>query len=182
MTSQENQKKKLPSEQKWFLRFVRGLFYLFLIATVLNIFFLLFVPTPQEWPGSFPDGVTWEDLRNLSIFEPFLKHLVLFNQHFAFANFIDIINGAFLTMFVYKIGIDLRTGIEKNEGKVQMSVYVEWAMGSLISGIIFASARFIPATVSAGVLYVGAIVAFAFVLRYVLYNLRKKMKDEESST
>lgn len=156
----------------------------FLLATVLHVIYLVFIPTPKEWPGTFPYDIPdiW--------WTPFVRHWSLFPQHFPVIRFIDIINGAFLTMFIYKIGRDIKegraqggdgNGNEKVEITIEVpnSKYVEWAMGALFSGIIFASARLAHADIHRAAVYVAAIFIFSFVLYYFLYKLRQKLRMEE---
>jgi TRAP-type C4-dicarboxylate transport system permease small subunit len=86
-------------------------------------------------------------------------------------------------MFVYNIDADINYGIEHG-GKVATYVYVEWALGSLISGIIFLSTSLASVSnnvfdVADKIIYVGAIVTFALVAYYFLYNLRDKLKKEK---
>jgi len=155
------------------------LFWIFLIATILHIVFLLFIPTPTEWPGQFP----YDFKRGWEFWAPFLRHLSLFREHFPIAGFIDLINGAFLTMFIYKMGLDLEAAIKSGDGngdgKLAPSTYVDWAMGALFSGIIFASSRIAQADLSRATTYVVAIFVFSFVAYYFMYRLRRKLRIEE---
>lgn len=162
------------------LRLLDGLFWTFLIATVLHVVFFVIVPTPDEWPGTFPYNIPskW--------WAPFLRHLSLFPQHFPVTRFIDIINGAFLTMFVYKIRVDVRVGIGNGDGngnvRVASSTYVDWAIGALLSGIIFASSRLFAVDNVSKVIVLSSIFIFSFVSYYFLYRLRQKLRIEEEKS
>jgi len=180
------------SKDTWIIRLIDGVFWLFLIATVLNVIYWIFIPTPTEWPGQFPYDINWEEF-----WAPFLRHWSLLIDHFPITRFVDVINGVFLTMFVYKIGVDFKEGI-KNEGgngnkKIATSIYVEWAIGALLSGIIFASSRVITTIAysirgqesllsAKSVFYIAIIFTFSFVTYYFLYRLRKKLRIEEGKS
>lgn len=189
----------MSRKDTWLLRLFDFIFWAFLIATILHVVFLVFVPTPTEWPGEFP----YENVNpgKSEFWAPFLRHLSLFSQHFSIIGFVDILNGAFLTMFVYKMGNDVkdairrgdgstkgrRKGKEKDDGKLKPSTYVEWAMGALVSGIIFASSRLAITEIHRAYLYLVAIFVFSFVSYYFLYRLRRKLmlaekKDEKAET
>lgn len=171
------------SKEAWMLRLLDALFWLFLIATILTVIFWIFIPTSTEWPGTFPYNIKWEEF-----WAPFLRHLSLFPAHFPITRFIDVINGVFLTMFVYKIGLDLKQGIENGDGnkKVGTSTYVEWAMGALLSGIIFASSSVATAArdraIPTASVLLAAIFIFSFVSYYFLHKLRQKLRIEEQTS
>lgn len=175
MSNDKDTPQELSAEQKWLLRLITGFFWLFLITTALYIVWYIFVPTPAEWPGSgtFPLNFTWENF-----WPAFIRHLAFFNEHFQAVRLIDVINSAFLTMFIYNIRIDIKTGVEGTKKKVESYVYVEWAMGSLVSGIIFSSARIATEAVPKASVYLAAIFLFAFISNYFLYQLRHKLKAE----
>lgn len=170
----------MPSKDTWMLRLLGVLFWTFLFATIIHIIFFVFVPTPNEWPGQFPYNVKWGDW--WGFWAPFLRHLSLFPEHFSVIRFIDIINGAFLTMFVYKIGVDVKQESAQNgsrKAKVATSTYVEWAMGALVSGIIFASSRLLAVDPLSASVYIVSIFIFSFVSYYFLYKLRQKLRIDE---
>lgn len=171
------------SKDAWMLRLLSVLFWVFLFATILHIIFLVFVPTPSEWPGQFPYNVEWGDW--WGFLAPFVRHLSLFPEHFPVVRFIDIINGAFLTMFIYKIGVDVRQVHGSNgngEAKIATSTYVEWGMGALVSGIIFASSRVAAVDIASASIYIMSIFIFSFVSYYFLYKLRQKLRIEEGKS
>lgn len=158
----------------WLFKF---LFYVFFMATVVTVFFYIFIPTPEEWPGSFPTDspAIWK----WSFWQPFIRHLSLFIENMSGPRLIGIVNLAFLTIFIYKIGIDIDEGI-KEHGKPRISVYVDWAIGSLVSGIIFASARIDPGNPQSAAIYLALVFMFSFVAYFILYRLRQKLIDAES--
>lgn len=171
-------------------RLLSFLFWVFLLATVFHVIFSIVIPTAEEWPGKFPYNISLEDLREWEFWAPFVRHLSLFPQYFPITGFIDIINGAFLTVFIYKIGGDIRAqrtqdGDRDGNGgatatiRLPASKYVEWAMGAVFSGIIFASARIPIAPAHIAVVFLASIFVFSFVSYYFLYKLRRKLRAEE---
>jgi dolichol kinase len=175
------------------------LFALFLVFTVVYIFYTIVVPTPTEWgiatgelqrsstgnyvaipnATSFPNNLGWENFWKAEE-----RHLALFPDHITGSFLIDTINFAFLTMFIRNIGRDIHDAMlddEKNR-KVQMSDYVGWSMGALISGILFFSSSIAAKSISDAILYMAVIVVFALVSYFILYRLREKMIDEEEKS
>jgi hypothetical protein len=156
------------------------LFWIFFGVTICYIVYIVFVPNAVEWNivtgthGGFPSNFSWSNIGN-----GILRHLALFGDHVNGQFLLNVINLAFLTMFIRNIGKDVKKGIEQSEGKVPMSVYVEWAMGSLVSGIIFFSSTLNITETTQSELTIAVIVAFALVSNYALYNLRDKLKKEE---
>jgi len=178
----------MPSKEVAIQRLLSFLFWVFLLSTAAFVIFFVVVPTADEWPGTFPYDIELEDLADWKFYAPFIRHLSLFPEHFSVTTFINIINAAFLTMFIYKIGEDVREGRTQdgdgnggltNPIRIPNSKYVEWAMGALFSGIIFASARISTAVATTAVLYLISIFVFSFVTLYFLYDLRKKLRIEE---
>ena len=158
------------------------------------VLYTLFLPTASEWgiatgelqknstgnyvavpnATSFPNNLI---LTNLAKAEE--RHFALILDHITGSFLISVINFAFLTMFVRNIGLNIEESIESNgKGIVKMHVYVEWAMGSLISGILYFSSLIAGSTSTYTILYMSVIVVFAVISTYVLYGLRKNLKEE----
>jgi uncharacterized membrane protein len=88
-------------------------------------------------------------------------------------------------MFIRNIGKTVEHQLEPDkdtEGTVKMVkmyVYVEWAMGSLVSGILFFSSNIDVLDLTGALLHIAVIIVFALVSYYVLYELRNKLKKDE---
>jgi hypothetical protein len=152
------------------------------------VIFAIFIPTAGEWPGEFPYSIDWESETAISdFFAPFIRHLSLFPQHFPIAKFIEIINGVFLTIFIFNIGKTVKESYIPCEGKIpkgiETSTYINWALGALISGIIFASSQTLSVfrSYTEKVISLIAIVVFACISYFVLLNLKKKMEKSSDS-
>ena len=182
------------------LRLINGLFILFLIVTVVFVLYTLFVPTPTEWgiatgelqrntnstgpsyvavpnATSFPSNFNLENLTKAEF-----RHLAVIPEYITGSFLINTINFAFLTMFIRNIYGDIEDAIDnERNGRVKMHVYVEWAMGALISGILFFSSSVAAQTIITAILYLVVIVVFAIVSTYILYGLRENLKKEDKT-
>jgi len=145
------------------------LFIVFFLATIVTMFYYLVVPTPNELPGTFPD------VSSETLWWAIKRHVSLFPEHFTSLARLDLINYAFLTMFVRKIKKDFDDG---EGGKI--STYIKWAIGSLLSGIIFTVSRLNDTSTPFHmmVIYTALIIVFAS-LSYLLYLLSVKVRNEE---
>jgi hypothetical protein len=191
MSDKSNRARK----DNWLLHLIDGLFFLFLLVTVVFVLYTLFVPTPTEWgiatgevqknsTGNYvavPNATSFPNNFNLTnLAKAEFRHLAVIVDHITGAFLISTINFAFLTMFIRNSYGDIKKAIDKERnGKVEMYVYVEWAMGSLISGILFFSSNVAGQSLVYAILYIGVIVAFAVVSTCILYRLREKLKKEK---
>jgi hypothetical protein len=134
--------------------------------------FTVFLPSPSEWAavtgktGQFPSDFTWTYFG-----DAVARHLAFWNNYISPLFLINIIDFTFLTVFIWHIEKDYRE--LKNH---TLSVYIEWAMLGLISGIIYFSG-----IITTGFTWgrVSAIVVFALILYPVLYYFRKELKQNE---
>jgi hypothetical protein len=156
-----------------------SLFLAFLILAFLTLIYYLLIPTPSEWPGEgeFPDNFSFEVLLRALI-----HHVALFPQYFTSLVRIELINYAFLTMFAYKIKRDVVEAFELTDGKISIQTYVEWAIGGLLSGIIFSAARLNEPSITPIFMILYLIVIGALtVTAYVLYKFSITVSHEGKS-
>jgi len=181
-----------PDRDKGLSRLITGLFWIFLAITIAFVIYTIFVPTPTEWgivtgeikringnytmvtnATSFPN-----DFSGGNILKAVLRHLSLFPEYINSRFLITTISFAFLTMFIHSMGKTIEDKFKNGKG-MPLSVYVEWALASLISGILFSasSIEVHNLTLSSGSIVV--IVVFALVSYLVLYRLWEKLEAAE---
>lgn len=185
---------------KSLLKLFSGLFLVFLFVTVAFVIYVVVAPTPTEWgivtgelqrsdsgsyaavqnATSFPNNFSLENLTK-AIF----RHWAVFPEHINGKFLIAAINFAFITMFIRNIKKTIGEKLEKGE-PIGIYVYVDWAIGSLISGILFYSSGIDIANLTTASLSIAIIVVFALVSYYVLYRLRNELegkgKENEKET
>jgi len=172
------------SKEVWLGRLLSFIFWIFLAVTIITVVFGIFLPNADEWPGTFPYDDSWSDNGDWGFFAPFLRHLSLLPENFPISKFIDSINGVFLTIFVYKIGLKIKDVLKDGSTeKLELSTYIEWALGAVVSGIIFASSKALSIFSSTNdrVVYVGVIFTFSFVAYFFLFPLRRKLIHEQKN-
>jgi hypothetical protein len=162
-------------------RLISLLFWIFFVATIAYIVLAIIVPSPSDWEavtkqiGGFPQNLTW------TVFgEALLRHLALWANIISTTFLINTLNFTFLTIFVHHISKNYKN-LDYCNGKIRMSVYVEWSMVILISGILYISALVTGSDIINIVTRLSTIVVFALILYFILYKLRNKLKIDEDA-
>ncbi len=163
----------------WLSKLISLLFWIFFIAAIAYIVFTIIVPRPSEWEavtkqiGGFPENFT------LKYFgEAIIRHLAFWSNYLSIPFLINTINFTFLTIFIRHIEKNYKN-LDYCNGKIRLSVYVEWAMVALISGILYFSALVTSSDFLDTISRVTAIVVFALILYFVLFKFRNDLKEKE---
>jgi hypothetical protein len=193
--TREDMDVRIDCRDKGLLLLIDGLFWIFLAITIAYIIYIVIIPTPTEWgivtgelqrtstgfyvarlnASSFPNDFTLDNF-----IKAVVRHWSFMDAHINSTFMITTISFAFLTMFIRNIGRTMRQLFNKGE-TVPISTYIEWAIGSLISGILFFSSNINAYNLTQASISIGVIVVFAVTSYFILYELRKKLKTDEKA-
>ncbi len=174
MRGQENTR-----QDAWLQSLISKLFYLFFFATIFYILYTIFIPTAAQWEAVTNQMHGFPNNFNPTNFEKgVFRHLALWPESINVSFLINTINFTFLTIFIRHIQKSYKE-LNLPNGKIRLSVYVEWAMVALISGILYFSASINISDILYTLPNIVIITVFALVLYFVLHRFRIKLEDNE---